>query len=126
MGHNDHQQIDKPITGNSLEVDSVTFSPGGKTLATINSGGTVQLWDVATGQQIGYPLTGDGYGVNSITFTPDGKTLATSSLGPAQLWNVSYLADPVKYLCASERFSLNRAEWTRYIPPGLPYERICS
>jgi WD40 repeat protein len=101
------------------------ISPDGKTLATINSNDAVGLWDVTTGQQIGPPLTGDGYGVTAVTFTPDGKTLATSSLGPAQLWDVSYLMDPAKYLCESQGFSPNRTEWARYIPPSLPYERIC-
>ena len=49
----------------------------------------------------------------------DDKTIRT--------WNVTYLAYivPDRYLCASAGRSLTRAEWARYAPPGLAYQKLC-
>ena len=72
-----------------ISVDSVAFSPDGKTLATGNSGGKAQLWDAATGRPIaGWP---DGSKeVLSVAFSPDGKMLATGGQdGAAWLWDVA-------------------------------------
>ena len=67
-------------------VDSVAFSPDGKTLASGSADDTVRLWDVATGHPIGTPLTGHTGRSTSVAFSPDGKTLASGSArrhGPA-------------------------------------------
>jgi len=32
---------------------------------------------------------------------------------------------PDRYLCASAGRSLTRAEWARYVPPGLAYQQLC-
>jgi WD40 repeat protein len=113
-------------------VDTVAFSPDGKTLATGSNDGTTQLWDIDTRQQTGNTLT-SGLPVNLVMFSPDGKTLAAAggndsgignSGGGAQLWNVSYLVDPIRYLCASARQSLSRAQWALYTQ-GLPYQNVC-
>ena len=41
-----------------IAVDSVAFSPDGKTLASGSWDNTVRLWDVASHRQVGSPLTG--------------------------------------------------------------------
>jgi hypothetical protein len=64
------------FTGHTLQVDSVAFSPDGKTLAGGSYDGAVWLWDVATGQQIGKPMTGPAGGISEVAFSPDGKILA--------------------------------------------------
>ena len=53
VGRGDRPQ-DRQTSGHSPRLGSVAFSPDGKTLATGNVNGTVQLWDVATGRQIGH------------------------------------------------------------------------
>jgi WD40 repeat protein len=61
-----------------------------------------------------------------VAFSPDGETLASvTSDDTIQLWHVGYLVDIVPDLCAPAGRSLTRAEWARYVPPGLAYQKIC-
>jgi len=77
------------LGGYNDTVLSVAFSRDGKTLATGDNDGTVQLWDVATRQPIGLPLSNTG-AVNWLAFSPDGKTLATGNAdGTVRLWDVA-------------------------------------
>ncbi|QUQ68273.1 NACHT and WD repeat domain-containing protein [Kutzneria sp. CA-103260] len=79
-------------TDGSVDVNSVAFSPDGKTLATATKAGG-QLWDVATDKQVA-TLNANTAFVDSVAFSPDGKTLATgtvtgSNTGGTQLWDVA-------------------------------------
>ena len=114
------------LTGHTGAVDSVAFSPDGKTLASGSADGTIRLWDVATGRPIGQPLTGDPGAVFSVAFSPDGKTLASGSVDDTvRLWDVAYTDDIVTYLCGSAGRSLTHEEWARWVPPGPAYQDIC-
>ena len=69
-------------------VSSVSFSPDGATLASGSWDGTVQLWDVVTGEPIA-TLGGRESSGSSVSFSPDGATLASGSWdGTVQLWDV--------------------------------------
>jgi WD40 repeat protein len=70
-------------------VNSVTFSPDGKTLASASQDTTIKIWNVATGQVI-RTLKGDSQDVLSVAFSPDGKTLGSGSWDKTiKIWNVA-------------------------------------
>ena len=73
----------------SRPVNSVAFSPDGKTLASGANDDTTQLWEIANRQPIGLPLiNGQAGAVFSVAFSPDGKTLATGDAdGTVHLWD---------------------------------------
>jgi WD40 repeat protein len=57
-------------------VQSVAFSPDGKTLASSGSGdNVVRLWDVQTHQQVGTLRGHTQQGVGCVAFSPDGRLL---------------------------------------------------
>jgi WD40 repeat protein len=75
------------LKGHSAGVNSVAFSPDGKTIATGSLDNTVKLWNLE-GKEI-QTLKGHSAGVNSVAFSPDGKTIATGSLdNTVKLWNL--------------------------------------
>ena len=77
------------LTGHAEVVNSIAFSPDGKTLASGSGDTTVRVWNATTGTLI-YTLRGHTGYVNSVAFSPDGKTLASgSSDGTVGLWDVT-------------------------------------
>ncbi|WP_414622747.1 WD40 repeat domain-containing protein, partial [Calothrix sp. CCY 0018] len=69
-------------------VNSVAFSPDGKTLASGSWDKTIKLWNISSGKIIS-TLDGHQSYVNSVAFSPDGKTLASGSADKTiKLWSL--------------------------------------
>jgi WD40 repeat protein len=74
------------LEGHDAAVNSVSFSPDGKTIASASGDWTIKLWN-SEGKLL-QTLPGHDAAVNSVTFSPNGKTIASASLdGTIKLWN---------------------------------------
>ena len=79
---------DEPLAVKEGNVQSVAFSPDGKTIAAGYSGATasggVVLWDAAARKRlVDEPLAVKEGCVTSVAFSPDGKTIAAGYDVPA-------------------------------------------
>jgi WD40 repeat protein len=76
------------LRGHEDQVNSVTFSPDGKFLASGSLDRTVKVWEVGSWREV-TTLRGHENWVWSVTFSPDGKFLASgSSDKTVKVWEV--------------------------------------
>ncbi len=80
------------LTGHTDKVNSVTFSPDGKLLASGGNDRAIKIWDVQRKQHITtLKHTPSGLGpsqINSVAFSPNGEMLASSGYQSVILWDV--------------------------------------
>jgi WD40 repeat protein len=79
------RQLGAPLAEHVWTVDSMVFSPDGRTLATADddAGDRVRLWGVRTRERLGEPLEGLTKHVVSMAFDPDGHTLTAAGTDAA-------------------------------------------
>ncbi|MGK7872108.1 MAG: NB-ARC domain-containing protein [Xenococcaceae cyanobacterium] len=85
-----HADLAKSVFAKQLtSILSVAFSPDGKLLATGDTNGEIQLWQVADSKLL-LICKGHAGWVHSVIFSPDGRMLCSgSSDQTVKLWNVS-------------------------------------
>jgi len=78
----------RTFDGHSI-IDSVAFSPDGRTALSGGAVYTLNLWDIATGAVI-RTFSGHSLKVASVTFSPDGRTALSGSRDDTlKLWNIA-------------------------------------
>jgi WD40 repeat protein len=83
------REVEEPLSMKERGVDSVSFSPDGKTVGAAYDDG-VAFWDVAARKRVAdKPLLGNGGEVEKVSFSPDGKTIAASCFGGVGLWDMA-------------------------------------
>ena len=76
------------LTGHTGRINSIAFSPDGRTLASGSSDNTVCLWNASTRTETGR-LEGHTAAVNSVSFSPDGHSLLSKGDDKTlRLWDV--------------------------------------
>jgi WD40 repeat protein len=81
--------ITHPLEGHKFPVTSVAYSPDGKTIASGDSGGFVNLWSASTYQWM-LELKASSASIKSIAFTADGNHLFTNDVkGEIREWSAA-------------------------------------
>ena len=76
------------LTGHTMQVSSVAFSPDGTKIAGVNGDNSIRLWDVRTGKGI-HTLEGHTRSVEIMMYSPDGTKLASVGWDDSiRLWDV--------------------------------------
>jgi len=77
------------LSGHTGSVNSVAFSPDGRSALSGSADRTLKLWDVASGKEI-RTFSGDTGSVFSVAFSPDGRSvLSGSDDNTLKLWDVA-------------------------------------
>ncbi len=81
----------------------VELSPDGSRIAAGQSGGHLQVWDVASGEEILH-VQGDDQNVGSVHWSGDGALLIAASINQqARLWNAQSGELVARFCCQNER-----------------------
>ncbi|CAE7154799.1 unnamed protein product [Rhizoctonia solani] len=76
--------------GHTLPVNSVAFSPDGKSVASGSWDKTVWMWDAQSSSSIGEPLRGHSDWVHSVSYSPFGDLIASGSRDATiRLWDTN-------------------------------------
>lgn len=81
-----HQEVTH-LVGHQGLVNSISFSPDSKKLASGDSRSYVYLWDIATGKLLRRLVLEPFYGGTSVSFSPGGKTVACARVHLVSLWD---------------------------------------
>ena len=65
------------MSGHTTPVRALAITPTGRQIVSASVGGTVRIWDRATGNQIGEPFA--GHSGHTMALTPDGDRIISGN-----------------------------------------------
>ena len=84
-------QVRRTLRGHKTNVYTVDFSPDGKNIASLESDGTVIVWETATGQELmrlpGSTEILDEFSSQRLAYNPDGTQLASGDGSEIRIWD---------------------------------------
>jgi WD40 repeat protein len=78
------------LTGHRGSINSLTFSPDSKLLASGGDDADIRVWDATPRRSLASELPGSAFGLTSVAFSPDGKRVAVgndSTEGGVTIWD---------------------------------------
>ena len=120
--------IGRPLTGHTVVVYCVAYSPDGQRLASASYDRTVQIWRAGAPET----LVGHTDAVHGVAFSPDGRRLATASQDhKARLWDVvdgepaAQHGGDAETLCAKLTTNMSKEQWRVWVAPDIDYIPAC-
>ncbi|NEC88005.1 hypothetical protein [Streptomyces sp. SID12501] len=110
------------ITGTARGIQGVAMAPDGRTLAAGLNDGSVQLWNMSTGDieaTVDGENTGGTDAITVLAFSPDSRTLATASRnGTVRTWNATLPtpAEAIRRIPRAVNRDLTPQERSVYLP----------
>jgi WD40 repeat protein len=106
------------LKGHTGPVNTVAFSPDGKTIASGGDNGIVRLWNLASRQELA-ALKGHEKAVTCLAFSPDGKTIASgSSDETVRLWDLASRREVAKITDSNIVDYENVIKYVAFSPDG--------
>ena len=117
-----------PLTGHTGYVNTLVFSPDGRTLASSSADGTIRLWNVthpSKAAPIGQSMSPNAKTGNFLSFSPRSHMLGVSSgADTVRLWNLD-VDEAIHRICSITRGVLTPEKWHESLP-RLSYEPPCG
>src|SRR5207253_3162267 len=105
------ERLTIPCGSSGYQIQKVAYAPDGRTLATAQINGAIQLWDLISGKEL--PRGGmSNVDVNCLAFSPDSQLLASAHRdGTILIWNAALDSSAASQSPARESAKNQRAEF---------------